>query len=76
MFYVFTEDTQGKLGYVGSEYFSQIQAENKADDYDCITHIIRADTLVGAKRKLRETLVRKKKDMGMLYKNVRSKNEW
>lgn len=73
MFYVFTEDKSGKLGYVGQEYFSRVQAQDKADNYDCIAHIIQASDLVEAKRKLRDEMVSTKKDMGQLYKNVRSK---
>jgi len=72
MFYIFTESVEGKLGYVGRGYFSEVQAENKADDYDCITHIIQADSLVKAKRRLRDKMVKKEKDMSMLYKNVKN----
>jgi len=72
-FYVFTEDSQGRLGYVGREYYSEVQAQNEADEYEGITHIIQADNLVQAKRLLRRNLVKKKKDLGQLYKNVRSK---
>lgn len=72
MFYVFTEDERGRYGYVGQEFFSEVQARDKADDYDCVTHIIQADDLVTAKRKLRNKLVRTKKDMGQLYRNVRN----
>jgi len=73
MFYVFTEDDKGRLGYVGKEFFSEIQAQDCADGYDGITHVIRADNLVEAKRKLRDKIVRKKKDMGELYRNVKNK---
>lgn len=74
MFYIFTEDEQGRFGYVGQEYFSEVQAQSKADEYDGITHIIQAKDLVGAKRKLRDRVVRDKKDLGQLYKNVRNKS--
>lgn len=72
MFYVFTEDEKGRYGYVDQEFFSEVQAQDKADDYDCVTHVIRADNLVTAKRRLRNKMVKKKKDMGQLYKNVRN----
>lgn len=72
MFFVFTEDEKGKYGYVGQEYFSEVQAKDKADDYDCITHIIPADNLVEAKRKLRDRRIKKTGDMGVLYKNVKN----
>ena len=74
-FYVFTEDKEGRYGYVGREYYSEVQAQNKADDYDGITHVIQADNLISAKRLLRDRMVRKKRDMGQLYKNVRNKVE-
>lgn len=75
MFYVFTEDEKGRYGYVGQEFFSEVQAQDKADDYDCVTYVIRADDLVTAKRRLRNKMVKKKKDMGQLYKNVKGKAE-
>jgi len=75
VFYVFTEDEKGRYGYVGQEYFSEVQAEAKAEDYDGITHIIEANNLVEAKRKLRDKMVRRKKDMGQLYRNVKSRVE-
>lgn len=71
-FYVFTEDAKGRLGYVGREYYSEIQAQNEADEYEGITHVIQADALVQAKRLLRRNLAKKKKDLGQLYKNVRN----
>lgn len=73
MFYIFTEDEEGRFGYLGQSFYSEVQAEAKAEDYDCITHIIQAENLVGAKRKLRERMVRKKKDASILYKNVMTK---
>ena len=73
MFYIFTEDNQGRYGYIGQEFFSEVQAQEKADDYEGITHVIEAKDLASAKRKLRDKMVRKKKDMGQLYKNVRNK---
>jgi hypothetical protein len=74
-FFVFTEDSEGRLGYVGSEYFSEVQAEDKASEYPGITHVIHAGNLVQAKRHLRDKLAKKKKDMGQLYKNVRNVSE-
>lgn len=71
MYYVFLESAEGKLGYVGREYFSYVQAEDKADEYEGITHIIQSDNLRNAKRQLRDKLVKKKKDMSILHKNVR-----
>ena len=71
-FYVFTEDSKGRLGYVGDEYFSEVQAQDKADEYEGITHIIHAKNLVQAKRHLRDKLAKGKKDLGQLYKNVRN----
>ena len=73
MFYVFTEDEKGRYGYVGREYFSEVQAREKADEYEGITHVIQADSLVRAKRMLRDRMVKEKKNMGELYKNVRNK---
>lgn len=73
MFYVFTEDSQGRYGYIGQEFFSEVQAQERADDYEGITHVVEGRDLVEAKRKLRDKMVRKKKDMGQLYKNVRNK---
>ena len=67
MYYLFTEDINGKLGYVGQEYFSMVQAEDKAEDYGGITHIVEGRDLAEAKRKLRDRLVRKKKDPSLLY---------
>ncbi len=72
-FYVFTEDAQGRWGYIGQEFFSEVSAQDKADDYDCITHVVHGKTLAEAKRQLRDKMVRKQKDMGLLYKNVRNK---
>lgn len=71
--YVFTEDAQGRFGYVGDEYFSHVQAQDKADEYPGITHIIEAKNLAQAKRFLRDKVAKKNKDLGVLYKNVRSK---
>lgn len=71
-FYLFTEeDENGRLGYSGKEFYSEVGAESAAEDYPGITHIKEGKTLVEAKRKLREELVKKKKDMGILYKNIR-----
>lgn len=72
-FFLFTEDSKGRLGYLGKEYFSEVQAQDEADEYEGITHVIQADSLVEAKRRLRNKLVKKKKDMGQLYKNVMNK---
>ena len=74
-YFVFTEDAEGRLGYVGEEYFSQVQAQDKADEYPGITHVIEANTLVKAKRYLRDKLAKKKGDLGVLYKNVKNKSE-
>jgi len=71
MFYVFTESKEGKFGYVGREYFSEVQAQDKADEYDCITHVIRAKDLGEAKRNLRTKAVKTTGDINKLYKNVR-----
>ena len=71
MYYVFLESQDGKLGYVGREYFSYNQAEERADEYEGITHIVSADNLRNAKRQLKDRLVKKKKDMSILHKNVR-----
>ena len=57
------------------EYFSEVQAQDKADEYDCITHIIQGRDLREAKRKLRDKMVKKKKNMGELYRNVRGREE-
>jgi len=73
MYYIFTEDKDSKFGYVGRSYFSEVQAQDKADDFDCITHILQADSLVQAKRKLRSMMVKKKRDIGILFKNVKNK---
>lgn len=73
-FFVFTEDSQGRLGYVGDEYFSEVQAKDKADEYSGITHLIEAKNLTQAKRYLRDKLARSKKDLSVLYRNVRSKD--
>jgi len=70
-YFVFTEDNKGRLGYVGDEYFSQVQAQDKADEYSGITHVVEAKNLTQAKRYLRDKLARKKKDLSVLYKNVR-----
>ena len=70
--YIFTEDSQGRLGYVGDEFFSHTQAQDKADGYTGITHIIEGKDLATAKRYLRDKLSKKKGDLGQLYKNVRS----
>jgi hypothetical protein len=72
-YFVFTEDSSGRLGYVGDEYFSHVHAQDKADEYPGITHIIEAKSLVQAKRYLRDKLSKSKKDLGVLYKNVSSK---
>lgn len=73
MYYVFLESNEGKLGYVGGEYFSRVQAQDKADEYEGLTHIIEGDDLSQAKRKLRDKLVKTKKDVSVLYKNVKNK---
>lgn len=70
--FVFTEDEKGRLGYVGDKFFSHTQAQDKADEYNGITHIIEADDLTKAKRFLRDKLAKKSGDLGKLYKNVRS----
>ena len=57
MYYLFTEDENGRLGYVGQEFFSEVQAQDKADEYLGITHIVPAENLVEAKRRLRDKLV-------------------
>jgi len=75
VYYIFLETKEGKLGYVGGEYFSHVQAEDKAVEYEGITHIIEGDNITQAKRKLRDKLVRSKKDMSVLYKNVKNKRE-
>jgi len=72
-YYLFIEDDKGKLGYNGKEFFSMAAADSEAEDVPGITHIIEADNLEEAKRKLRGALVRRKRDMGMLYRNVRNK---
>jgi len=71
-YYIFSEDEKGRLGYSGKEFFSRVQADSEAEDIPGITHIITADSLGNAKRKLREKLV-KKGNVSSLYKNVRSK---
>lgn len=71
-YYIFLEDEKGKLGYNGRNFFSQVEAEEEAEDIPGITHIIEADSLVDAKRKLRYSLVKKGK-VDSLYKNVRRK---
>jgi len=70
-YYIFTEDEKGRLGYSGKEYFSKVHADSEADDLPGITHIIEGRNLAEAKQRLRGTLVKKKKDMDILYKNVR-----
>jgi len=69
-YFIFSEDEKGRLGYSGREFFSRVEADNEADDIPGITHIIDADSLGDAKRKLREKLV-KKGNTEALYKNVR-----
>ena len=71
-FYVFTEDEKGRLGYIGTEFYSEVKAQDEADDYEGITHVIQADDLKSAKRLLRKNLAKKKKDLGQLYRNVRN----
>lgn len=74
-YYLFTEDEKtGKLGYSGKEFFSQVEADSEAEDIPGITHVVPADSLQDAKRKLREKLV-KKGDTNSLYRNVRNKKE-
>jgi len=71
-FYVFTEDVDGKRGYVGARD-SEVVANDLAEDYMGITYVIEADDLVTAKRKLRDKLIRKTEDLGEGYRNVRNK---
>ena len=74
-YFIFTEDEKGRFGYLGQSFYSKVQADNKAEDYDCITHIVSAQNLIEAKRKLRNKVARQKKDIGLLYRNVRSGKE-
>jgi len=71
-YYVFTEDENGKRGYVGSRE-SYVQANDLAEDYMGITYIIEATDLVEAKRKLRDKLIRKTQNLSEGYRNVRNK---
>lgn len=69
-YYLFTEDENGKLGHDGKEFFSRVEVDSAAEDYPGIAHIIEADNLLEAKRKLKEKLA-KKGNLNSLYKNVR-----
>lgn len=73
-YFIFLEDEKGRLGYSGKEFFSQVEADSEAEDLPGITHIITADSLGDAKRKLREKLV-KKGSTEALYKNVRNNHK-
>jgi len=67
---VFVEDKSGRLGRVGDEYFSHVLAQDKADEFGGITHIIEAQNLTSAKRYLKGKLSKRKGDLSPLYKNV------
>lgn len=71
MYYIFTQDEHGRLGYSRKEYYSKVAADSAADDIPGITHVIEANSLDEAKQILRGKLV-EKGDTEALYKNVRS----
>lgn len=72
-YFVFIEDAQGRLGRVGDEYFSFVQAQDKADRFEGVTHIIEAQNVTLAKRSLKGKLSKREGNLSPLYKNVRSK---
>lgn len=71
--YVFTEDTNGKHGYVGVKE-SEVAANDLAEDYLGITYVVKANDLVTAKRRLRDHIIRRTGNLGEGYKNVKNES--
>ena len=72
MYYVFTEDDKGRWGFVG-ERDSYVTANDLAEKYLGITHVIEATSLAEAKQKLRAKKIRETNNLGLGYRNVRNK---